>query len=223
MRAKLSVIVPTLNAQEGLQWSLSALAEGLEAGLIRELIITDGGSCDDTLRIADEAGALVVSGHPSRGEQLRRGAEEAKGDWLLFLHADCQLPQGWAEAVDRQIKMDAPAVFLLDFDASSFPARIVAAWANLRTRVLKLPYGDQGLLISRRDYDAAGGYREIPLMEDVAIVRDLRVKLSIIPLAIQTSAAKYNRDGWLCRGTRNLVLLTRYLLGADPEKLVKRY
>ncbi|MEM8776334.1 MAG: TIGR04283 family arsenosugar biosynthesis glycosyltransferase [Pseudomonadota bacterium] len=223
MRAKLSVIIPTLNAAEGLARSLPALAEGLDAGLIRELVISDGGSKDETLLIADSAGAKVITGPPSRGGQLQKGATAAQGDWFLFLHADCQMPVGWADAVQRQIEKDRPAVFLLDFDAASLAAKTVAAWANFRTKVLKLPYGDQGLLISRHYYGKVGGYRDIPLMEDVAMVRDLSVKLDILPLAVQTSAAKYNRDGWVRRGARNLFLLTRYFLGADPNKLVKRY
>ena len=111
MRAKLSVVIPTLNAAEALPACLAALMEGVEAGLIRELVISDGGSQDATLAIAEEAGAVQVSGPPSRGGQLRRGAGAAAGDWLLFLHADSRLPGGWAEIVTAQMEARAARLF----------------------------------------------------------------------------------------------------------------
>ena len=223
MRARLSVVIPTLNAAAALPACLARLMEGVEAGLIRELIFTDGGSTDATLQIADEAGARVVSGPPSRGGQLRRGVAEAKGEWLLILHADSLLPEGWCEVVQAHLPDGRPAHFRLRFDARGLAPTWVATWANLRSRLLKLPYGDQALLMSRADYDAVGGYADIPLMEDVAIARALRRHLTALPAAITTSAAKYQRDGWLSRGTRNLTLLTRYLLGADPSRLARKY
>ena len=126
MRAKLSVVIPTLNAQAGLETCLPALAEGLQAGLIRELVISDGGSSDATMTIAAAAGAVVVTGAPSRGGQLRRGAEAAAGDWLLFLHADTVLPPGWSETVIAHLPDGRPAHFRLQFDASGLAAALVA-------------------------------------------------------------------------------------------------
>ncbi|WP_306116471.1 MULTISPECIES: TIGR04283 family arsenosugar biosynthesis glycosyltransferase [unclassified Roseovarius] len=223
MRAKLSVVIPTLNAASALPACLSALMAGVETGLIRELVISDGGSQDATMAIAEEAGAVQVSGPPSRGGQLRRGAGAAGGDWLLFLHADSQLPDGWSDAVEAQMAAGRPACFRLKFDARGMAPALVAGWANLRSRLFGLPYGDQGLLISRADYDAIGGFPDIPLMEDVAIVRKLKGRLVMLPLAITTGADRYRRDGWMRRGLRNLILLLRYLAGAAPEQLARRY
>lgn len=223
MRAKLSIVIPTLDAEEGLARSLPALTEGLQAGLIRELVISDGGSHDATLQIARAAGAVVVEGAASRGGQLRRGAQAAEAEWLLFLHADTCLPPGWAEAVMAHLPSGRPAHFRLRFDARGAAPALVAAWANLRAARFKLPYGDQALLISRAEYDAVGGYADIPLMEDVDIARRLGRRLTALPLAVTTSAARYAREGWLRRGARNLSLLLRYLLGADPETLARRY
>lgn len=223
MRAKLSVVIPTLNAAEALPGCLAALMEGVEAGLIRELVMSDGGSDDATAAIAEEAGAKLVQGAPSRGGQLRRGAEATEGDWVLFLHADTRLPAGWSDHAVRQIEDGRPAYFRLKFDCPGVAAIVVAGWANLRSRLLGLPYGDQGLLISRRDYDAVGGYRDIPLMEDVAIARALRGRLRMLPVSAKTSAARYRRDGWLRRGARNLSLLLRYFAGVDPARLARRY
>lgn len=223
MRAKLSIVIPTLNAAETLPLCLDALGEGLEAGIIREVVFADGGSKDETLEIAEMAGADVVSGPPSRGGQLRRGVEATQGEWLLILHADSILPQGWPALVAAQMQGGRPAAFRLRFDAKGIAPQLLAGWANLRSRLFHLPYGDQGLLISRQEYKAVGGYPDIPLMEDVALSRRLGRRLSLLPVAITTSAEKYNRDGWLRRGARNLSLLLRYLLGADPARLAKRY
>ena len=223
MRAKLSVIIPTLNAETGLMRGLSTLAEGLSAGLIRELVISDGGSEDATLAIAEEAGAELVTGPPSRGGQLRRGAEMARGEWLLFLHADTMLPPGWADEVLAHLETGRPAYFRLRFDKSGFGASWTAGWANFRSRVCHLPYGDQGLLISREEYDRAGGYPDIALMEDVAMARKLGRRLVPLPVTVTTSADRYTQDGWFRRGARNLSFLLRYRLGADPERLARRY
>jgi rSAM/selenodomain-associated transferase 2 len=223
MRAGISVIIPTLEAEPGLPACMAALFEGLHAGIIREVIVSDGGSRDATLAIAEEAGAVVVTGPASRGGQLRRGAAAAGGAWLLFLHADTVLPEGWAGAVAARMETGGAAAFRLRFDTGGMAARLVAGWANLRTLAFGLPYGDQALLVSRRDYEAAGGYRDIPLMEDVALARALGGRIALLPLAVTTSAARYRRDGWLRRGGRNLWLLARYLAGADPERLAARY
>jgi rSAM/selenodomain-associated transferase 2 len=223
MRAPLSIIIPTLNAEAGLVKTLEALMEGLPAGLIREVIISDGGSTDKTLDIADEAGAKIVSGPPSRGGQLRRGADAASGEWLLFLHADTVLSPGWAAAVEAHLPSKKAGYGQLQFSGGGAAARIVAGWANVRSKIFSLPYGDQGLLVSRILYNRVGGYADIPLMEDVAIARALRGDLVAMPVTATTSPKRYQTDGWLRRGTRNLLTLTRYFLGASPEKLATAY
>ena len=177
MRAQLSVVIPTLNAAADLPKCLLSLMEGVEVGMIREVVISDGGSTDATSRIADAAGAVWLGGAASRGAQLRRGVAEASGSWLMILHADCVLSPGWVEMVQAQIARENPAYFRLRFDAQGFAPAWVAGWANLRARLLRLPYGDQGLLISRSRYDAVGGYADIPLMEDVVMARALRGRL----------------------------------------------
>ena len=225
MRAPVSIIIPTLNAANALPGTLAALVEGLDAGLIRELILSDGGSSDDILVLAEAAGAILLQGPPGRGGQLARGPDAAQGDWLLFLHADTSLGEGWATAVlDHQRDHTCNAgYFRLQFRAPGSAPRRVAAWANWRSRVLDLPYGDQGLLIRRDLYDQIGGYPEIPLMEDVAIARALKGHLRPLNATAFTSAERYLTQGWLRRGGRNLWTLIRFLLGADPAKLQSAY
>jgi len=224
-RAKVSVVIPTLNSCEELAACLGSLGEGLSAGLIREVIVTDGGSEDGTLSLAEEAGAVVVSGDKSRGGQLRRGCALAEGDWVLVLHADTQLSSGWPDAVIDHIG-GAPkgaGYFRLSFRAKGLAPRIVAGWANLRSRLFGLPYGDQGLLVSAADYVAASGFDDIPLMEDVALVRRLPERPKVLNAVASTSADKYLRQGWLKRGTLNILMLLRYLLGTSPKRLAKEY
>jgi rSAM/selenodomain-associated transferase 2 len=222
MRAPISVIVPTLNAGIGLHHTLSCLMEAVDAGLIREVIVSDAGSVDQTLEIAKDWGSEIVTGPPSRGGQLRRGCLAAKGEWLMALHADTILSEGWSMAVGQHLHTGQAGWFSLGFDKGGLKGQLVALWANIRSR-FGLPYGDQGLLISRQMYDAVGGYSDIPLMEDVALARALKGRLQKIDAVAITSAAKYQTQGWVKRGARNLWTLVRYFAGIDPEKLAREY
>lgn len=224
MRAPISVVIPSLNAAAALPACLAALVEGLQAGLIREVIVSDGGSTDGTPRLAESWGAEVISGAPSRGGQLWRGCEAARGEWLLVLHADTVLAPGWTDAVQDHMARGAGAAgwFRLSFDQRGLAPRLVAGWANLRS-ACGLPYGDQGLLLPRALYDAVGGYPDQPLMEDVALARALRGRLARLEGIAVTSAEKYRRQGWLRRGGRNLWTLMRYATGASPDALAERY
>lgn len=224
-RAPLSVVVPTLNAAHRLGPTLVTLIDGVERGLVRELILSDGGSTDEIEAVADGIGAQLVVGSPGRGQQLRRGAKLATGHWILFLHADTALPSDWVALVTEHMAEDPrAAAFRLSFDEDSFAARAVAGWANLRSRLFALPFGDQGLLISRALYDAVGGYPPYPLMEDVTLIRAIgRRGLTLLPAAVVTSAARYQEDGWLRRGWRNWRCLALYYSGVAPREIAKRY
>ncbi len=223
MPAPISVIIPTLNAAATIGPTLAVLAEGLDAGLIGELIIVDGGSDDGIEAIADDIGARFKATSPSRGGQLAAGAVLAARPWLLFVHADTVLAQGWLAAVQSHLTTpDKAGYFRLRFDATGPAPRLVAGWANLRSRLFGLPYGDQALLISAALYTKVGGHPDQPLMEDVALARTLKGQLTPLNAEAVTSAAKYQGQ-WLRRGSRNLSLLICHFLGASPETLAKRY
>lgn len=199
---------------------------GLAAGLVREVILADGGSTDATPAIGEEAGCLVITSNPGRGSQLRAGAEAARGDWLLFLHADTSLSPDWVERAIAHMDRSPTkaAAFTLAYRSDAAEAQWLARRANRRARWLGLPYGDQGLLIHRDLHDAVGGYPDQPLMEDVAIIRAIgRRRLVLLSAQARTSAAKYERDGWRRRAYSNAWLLIRYLLGASPESLARKY
>ena len=225
MRAPISIIIPTLNAVGELHGTLAALGEGLEAGILRELVLSDGGSDDDIETLATEAGAELVRGPAGRGGQLARGAAVAKGVWLLFLHADTRLSEGWSWVVQEHMRGNPrmAGYFRLRFRSDGIAPRLTAGWANLRSRRFGLPYGDQGLLIPRSLYDSVGGYRDIPLMEDVEMSRALSGQLTLLAAEALTSASRYEKRGWLRHGAENIVRLARHRLGANPETLAAEY
>jgi rSAM/selenodomain-associated transferase 2 len=227
-RAMLSVVIPTLNAEARLPAALAPLVEGAAEGLVREVVVSDGGSEDATRDIAEAAGCRVLVGPKGRGLQLQAGAQAARGAWLLFLHADTVLQRGWVEDARRFMEQPGStqhaAAFTFAFDDVSRPARRAAFWVGVRCRVFKLPYGDQGLLISRALFDDVGGFKPLALMEDVDIVRRIGARrMTILATRAVTSAEKYQRGGYARRGLRNLGLLARFLLGADPAKLARAY
>lgn len=222
MRAPVSVIIPTLNAEKHLSECLHSLMPGVEAGLIRELIVSDGGSTDATVDIAKDWGAEVIEGPASRGGQLARGCAAAKGRWYLVLHADTRLMPNWVGPVVGHLEGCKAGWFRLAFNGGGLAGRLVAGWANLRSRC-GLPYGDQGLLLPAVLYTRVGGYSNQPLMEDVALARALKGHLTGIDAVAVTSAARYQKQGWLRRGARNLWTLLCYFGGVSPQRLIDTY
>jgi rSAM/selenodomain-associated transferase 2 len=222
----LSVVIPTLDAARSLPRTLACLREAADA----EIIVADGGSRDGTESLARAAGAVVVTAPRGRGPQLAAGAAATHGVWLLFLHADTVLAPGWWNVVAGFIETaDASPTlragyFRLALDDTGEAARRLERIVAWRSRALGLPYGDQGLLIARRDYDAIGGFRPLVLMEDVDLVHRLgRRRLVALDHEAITSAARYRAGGYRRRSARNLVRLALYLLGLPPRLLVRLY
>lgn len=227
----ISVIIPTLNAEAGLGGTLTALVPAAVDGLVREVIVVDGGSGDRTAAIVDQAGAQLVSRSGGRGYQLEAGARRARFPWLLFLHADTVLESGWErdavsfmEAVDGGKRALAAAAFQFGLDDMGLRPRVLERLVAMRCALLRLPYGDQGLLIPKLLYADLGGYNPHPLMEDVDIARRLgRRRMVMLPSRAVTSAARYRNDGYLRRSTRNLTCLFLYFLGVPTTVISRLY
>jgi rSAM/selenodomain-associated transferase 2 len=217
----LSVVIPALNAAAWLPGCIGALR-----GLPEEVVVVDGGSGDGTAEVAARLGALVVHAPRGRGRQIAAGVAAARGEWLLLLHADTVLAAGWEAAAWRFMEADAgrAAYFRFALDAEEPQARRLERMVAWRCRRLGLPYGDQALLVSRRLLDEVGGVRDLPLMEDVDLVRRIgRRRLVGLEVAAVTSAARWRRDGWVRRSARNLGCLSLYFMGVPAGVIARVY
>jgi rSAM/selenodomain-associated transferase 2 len=223
----LSVVIPTLNGGRTLDRTLAALVPGAVDGLVKEVVVADGGSTDETLAIADAAGCRTVAAERGRGTQLAAGAAAARADWLLFLHADTVLDEGWEAEVAAFIAsgdVERAATFRYALDDTRLRARVLETIVALRCAAIALPYGDQGLIISRRLYRAIGGFGAMPLMEDVDIVRRIgRRRLTVLRHAAVTSAERYRREGFARRTLRNLACVTMFYLHVPPKVILRFY
>jgi len=227
----ISVIIPTLNAEATLTGTLGALVPAAVAGLVREVLVVDGGSSDRTAVIVEDAGANLVRASRGRGHQLKSGAARARFPWLLFLHADTALASGWEHeasafmrAVDRQEMPAAAAAFRFALDDKGARPRVLERLVALRCATLRVPYGDQGLLMPKRLYEEIGGYRPLALMEDVDLVRRLgRGRVVLLRTEAVTSAERFRREGYLRRGARNLLCLTLWGLRVPIHVIARIY
>jgi rSAM/selenodomain-associated transferase 2 len=227
----ISVVIPTLNAEATLAATLTALVPAAVDGLVREVIVVDGGSTDQTTAIVEDAGAQLVCKSGGRGHQLAVGALRAKQPWLLFLHADTVLETGWEREAGLFVERAAAkpdraraAVFRFALDDLGAKPRLLEALVAARYALFRLPYGDQGLLIARTLYDEVGEFRPLPLMEDVDFARRLgRRRMTLLSARAVTSAERYQRDGYLRRSARNLMCLTLYFAGVPTNVINRRY
>jgi rSAM/selenodomain-associated transferase 2 len=221
----LSIIIPTLNAANGLEATLSAVRA---SKIVSEIIIVDGGSTDSTQKTGKFLGARVITSKPGRGVQLSMGAKEAKGRWFMFLHADTILEPGWDYTVKAfataEVSTSQAGYFKFKLDDTSTWARWLEKFVARRSNVLGLPYGDQGLLLSRYLYKNIGGFRKIPLMEDIDIVRRIgRRNLVALNGTAVTSADRYKKSGYPVQMILNGFCLLLYFLGISPAFIAKVY
>lgn len=218
----ISVVIPVLNEEKVIERNL----RDLNKNLITETIISDGGSNDATVVIASRY-AKVVHSNPGRGTQMNLGAKAATCDILLFLHADTILPDQWRARILSSMADEGvvAGAFSLSIESDNLSHRIIAATANLRSRLIKLPYGDQGIFVKRSEFEKIGGFKDIPIMEDVDLMRRLKKSGKVVVLddKVKTSARRWEKEGVVYTTIRNWLLLTLYFMGVTPERLYKLY
>lgn len=219
----ISIIIPTLNEELTLEKSLISAGNSKDV----EIIVSDGGSDDSTLAIAERLADKTISSPVGRGVQMNGGAAEAAGDILLFLHADTLLPSDWDKLVREALRDGeiAGGAFSFSLSGCSPSFLFISLMVNLRSRLLKLPYGDQAIFVRRDVFEKLGGFREIPIMEDVELVKGMRRlgTLKILDMPVITSSRRWEKEGWMRTTVRNLLLLFLYHLGISPERLYKFY
>jgi rSAM/selenodomain-associated transferase 2 len=219
----LSIIIPTLDEAEFIAGTLASIPQG--PGL--EVIVVDGGSRDDTPAIAQSLGALVLCSSPGRARQMNLGADRSSGDILLFLHGDTRLPKGFAGPIQHCFRNPrvAAGAFRLGLAPPLRGSAFIEKMANLRAEKLHLPYGDQAIFVPAKLFKKLGGYREIPLLEDVDLVRRLRRfgRIAVIPIPVISSSRRWEKVGVWKTTWINQLILTGFLLGIPPRILARWY
>ncbi len=222
-RGRVSVIIPALNEARALPHAL----ESARRGNPHEIIVVDGGSTDGTREIARAHDAIALSSPRGRAAQMNRGAVIATGEWFLFLHADTQLPDDFTSHLRRTLV--APGVVAGAFEfalAEDFPGRRwIERATNARARRRQLPYGDQALFLRRETFRGAGGFRELPIMEDYEFVRRLRRqgRIAVAPAVALTSGRRWRELGVVRTTLLNQAMILGYHLGVPPARLAAWY
>jgi rSAM/selenodomain-associated transferase 2 len=223
-RPSLSIIIPTFNEASCIQRTLDAVAR--VRGNI-EVIVADGGSDDSTTEIARRAGARVIICERGRGSQMHSGASAARGEALLFLHADTILPYEAATLIENCLSDDALTVggnFEIRFDGASRAARFMT-WLYPRLAQLGFYYGDSGIFVRAGAYEEVGGFKSFPIFEDLDLVRRLRRKgrMKHLPIAVTTSSRRFENRRFVFTFLRWSLLQVLYWLGVSPMKLGRFY
>jgi rSAM/selenodomain-associated transferase 2 len=223
----ISVIIPVYQEGEGIKRTIHHL-RSMQGGASCEIIVVDGHLEGNTLSTIDEGAVIRMHSEKGRGCQMNAGAQAASGDMLLFLHADTRLPP---EALSRMMSVREKrglvgGAFSLRIDSERIFFRIIAWLTNLRARLTRVPYGDQGIFLRRDYFREIGGYREIPILEDVDLMRRIRKRGDRIVLlheAVVTSSRRWDRDGLLYGTLRNRMIMALYNMGIKPERLARFY
>jgi uncharacterized protein len=220
---RISVIIPTLNEAANLPRTLACLERLPQL----EIIIADGGSQDQTGEIAQAFGAQVIQTAPGRSTQMNQAAQQATGEVLLFLHADTLLPRDWRQWVTQTLENPQiiAGAFELAIDAPHPGLRWIEWGVKWRSRLLQLPYGDQAIFLRAATFHQMGGFPDLGIMEDFVFVRRLKLlgRIAIVPVAVQTSARRWESRGVWPTMWLNQVILVGFHLGISPDRLRRWY
>jgi rSAM/selenodomain-associated transferase 2 len=228
-----SIVIPVLN-ESG---RINSLVEGVlsfAGGESFEVIVVDGGADGGTVGSIGDVGSAgdvavkTLVSERGRGRQMNAAAKIAKGDVLVFLHADTQLPDGAFANISRVLE-DGKYVggaFDLGVDTNNIILKAIVAVSRFRNRLTRMPYGDQAFFIRRDYFESLGGFAEIALMEDVELMRRIKRrgdKICILRDRVKTSARRWEKEGIVYGTIRNIILVNLFYLGVDPDKLARYY
>ncbi len=227
MRPVISTIIPVYQEGESINQAIRHL-RSIEVGICCEIIVVDGHSDGNTLSAIDDGAVIRIRSTKGRGCQMNAGAQAARGDILLFLHADTLLPQNALSRIISIMENSAFAggAFSLRINGNPFFFRAIERLTVLRARLTRIPYGDQGIFIRRDYFRKIGGYREMPILEDVDLMRRIRKRgdrIVLLPEPVLTSSRRWDRNGLLCTTLRNRIIMVLYNLGIKPERLLRFY
>jgi rSAM/selenodomain-associated transferase 2 len=221
----ISVVIPALNEEESMGSCIEAIRQSDE---MAEIIVVDGGSSDRTREISESfQGVKVISAGRGRGLQMNEGALVASGDVLLFLHADTILQEGWSRSMNTLLQDSSVAggAFTFEISPPGIRYRCIEGWVKLRCSLFKLPYGDQAIFVRRDVFKNIGGYKQIPLMEDVNLVERLKGegRIVISDRRAVTSGRRWIKKGLIYTAVMNQCIMLLYRIGVSPHTLAKLY
>mgnify|MGYP000962100327 FL=1 len=222
-----SVIVPVLHEAGRLDALIDHVRKTAGAEPV-EIILVDGSPDGESIGTVTRGGVTLLTAPAGRARQMNAGAAAATGDFLLFLHADTRLPAGAFRRIAETLSdgRHGAGAFDLRYDSERPSMRIIARAACLRSRLTRIPYGDQAHFFRRDYFEAIGGYADIPFLEDVEIMRRIkrrRERICILPEPVVTSARRQQQEGVLACTVRNGVVVALYYAGMSPERLARFY
>ena len=223
----ISIIIPVFNEEKGIIRAVDHLSR-IQDDNVLEIIVVDGNHKGNTVLFLRDRKVIALKSEKGRARQMNSGAKKARGDILLFLHGDTLLPNNAIEQIGEVMKLGryVAGAFDLGLDNQRWSLNLIAAVASMRSRITRIPFGDQAIFIKRSYFKKIGGFCNIPLMEDLELMKGIRRrgdKIHIIPLKVTTSARKWEEDGIIYTTLRNWLLQFFYSCGISPERLVRYY
>lgn len=221
--ARISIIIPTLNESKNIQATL----DSTQASSNVEVIVVDGGSEDNTVDIVECLSVKVMHGYKNRARQMNAGAKNATGDILLFLHADTVLPADFDAMIRTALQQPSSVggAFALRINAADIGLRLVEWGVKWRSKLFKMPYGDQAIFITKESFESIGGFPELAIMEDFELIRNLKSlgKITFIPVPVITSPRRWLKKGILQTTFINQIVIIAYFIGVSPERIRRWY
>jgi rSAM/selenodomain-associated transferase 2 len=223
----ISIVIPVFNEMDRIRQFVEGLF-GLDGIVGCEVIVVDGGRGGSTVSVIDDERVVCMVSEPGRGLQLNAGAASAKGDVLLFLHADTVLPVNAFAAIEKCLsdESNVAGAFGLTIDSERSIYKWIAFWASVRYKYFGLPYGDQGVFMRKDYFESIGRFKDFQIMEDVDLARRIKKrgdKICILDEQVLTSARRWEKDGAVFGTIRNAILLLLFYVGVKPERLVRFY